>query len=70
MCRDCDLGSSDIDLSIDLQWWKNKNNSQLLTHALQQNGFIRTGMFDKNGFDFGYEECWWKNDIKVEIHTT
>ena len=61
--RDCSLGDSDLDLSLDLTWWT-PDNSLLLKEALIEAGFTRLHTFGKLG-EAGYEESYTKTEIKV-----
>ena len=62
--RDCSLGGSDIDFTIDLSWFT-KNNAQLKTQLLNQ-GWKQRHVFGTFGKP-GYEEAWVKNKIKVDL---
>lgn len=62
--RDCLLGGSDIDFTIDLNWFT-KNNAQLKTQLLNQ-GWKQKYVFGTFGKP-GYEESWVKNKIKVDL---
>ena len=61
--RDCSLGDSDLDLSLDLTWWT-PDNSLLLKEALIEAGFTRLHTFGKLG-EAGYEESYTKTEVKV-----
>ena len=65
--RDCSLGDSDLDLSLDLTWWT-PDNSLLLNEALIGAGFTRLQTFGKLG-EAGYEESYTKTEIKVDNST-
>ena len=61
--RDCSLGDSDLDLSLDLAWWTS-DNSNLLKEALTGAGFTRLHTFGHLG-ETGYEESYTKSEVKV-----
>ena len=65
--RDCDVGKSDIDFNLDLDWWKSGNNSQILEHLMIGANYQKIDTFGKY-LEIGYEEAWMKrveNGTKV-----
>ena len=63
--RDCDVGESDIDFNLDLEWWKSENNSHILENLMLGANFQKLDTFGEY-LDIGYEEAWMK---KVENGT-
>jgi len=62
--RDCSLGSSDVDMNIDLDWFK--KNQDRLRKALLASGWRQKYTFGTFG-DVGYEESWTKNGVKTDL---
>lgn len=62
--RDCSLGASDIDFTIDLKWFA-KHNAKLKNELLNQ-GWKQKHVFGTFG-KAGYEEAWVKHGIKVDL---
>lgn len=62
--RDCSLGASDIDFTVDLSWFA-KHNAKLKNKLLNQ-GWKQKHVFGTFG-KAGYEEAWVKNRIKVDL---
>ena len=62
--RNCDVGLSDLDISLDQGWWE--TNWKKVEKLLKDAGFGRTLVFGSFG-SFGYEESWEKDGIKVDI---
>ena len=62
--RDCSLGASDIDFTVDLSWFA-KHNAKLKNKLLKQ-GWKQKHVFGTFG-KAGYEEAWEKNRIKVDL---
>ena len=62
--RNCSVGLSDIDFSLDLGWWK--ENKGKLDEKLEDAGFTQTAVFGDIGH-FGYTEAWGMYGIKVDI---
>jgi len=65
--RDCSLGSSDIDMRIDLYWFQK--------HQFQLHGELkRSGWRMERSFgsisDVGYEEAWILNGVKCDLFST
>jgi hypothetical protein len=70
MFRNCGVGNSDIDFSLELGWWK--ENKEVLDNALVGAGFSHTLTFGSINDTWGYEENWimpngWKVDIFSNI---
>lgn len=62
--RDCSVEGSDIDITIELNWFT-KNNKKL-KQKLMKSGWKNTMKFGTFG-KVGYEEAWVKNNIKVDL---
>ena len=62
--RNCSVGLSDIDFSLEQEWWK--MNQDNLHKAMEKAGFNRTAVFGKIE-NFGYEEAWEESGVKVDI---
>jgi hypothetical protein len=62
--RDCSLGSSDIDMYIELRWFT--LYQQKLHQSLIASGWRQEHNFGTIG-DVGYEEAWLKNGIKTDL---
>ena len=62
--RDCSLGSSDIDMNIELRWFT--LYQQKLHQSLIASGWRQEHKFGTIG-DVGYEEAWLKNGIKTDL---
>ena len=60
--RDCNLGNSDIDMCIDLNWFMS-NIEQLHVSLKTKVGFIHLETQHK----IGYEEAWKLNGVKVDL---
>tara|TARA_B110001450_G_scaffold129971_1_gene122224 strand:+ start:28116 stop:30521 length:2406 start_codon:yes stop_codon:yes gene_type:complete len=64
--RDCELKDSDIDIAIPIEW--RRQNEDILTKSLDDNGFKK---FYQNAFGtldkFGYETAYKKYGIKVDL---
>jgi hypothetical protein len=65
--RNCSVGNSDLDFSLEHSWWM--ENKEKLDNDLANAGFNRTAVFGNIDM-FGYEEAWEKNDIKVDIFSS
>jgi len=64
--RDCTLGPSDIDIDIDLSWFR--ENHMDFRKMFINNGWKLMKNFGKK-YERGYEESWTKNGIKVDFFT-
>lgn len=62
--RDCSLGSQDIDITLELDWFTQNNNK--LKRKLLDNRWRVIKRFGTIG-KAGYEEAWVKNNIKVDL---
>eukprot|EP00092_Neocalanus_flemingeri_P054551 GFUD01064251.1.p1 GENE.GFUD01064251.1~~GFUD01064251.1.p1 ORF type:complete len:295 (-),score=74.58 GFUD01064251.1:3-812(-) len=62
--RNCSVGLSDLDFSLDQAWWE--DNKEELKEELSIAGFKLTAVFGNMNM-FGYEESWQKNGVKVDI---
>ena len=67
MFRNCGIGDSDIDFSLELDWWK--ENKEVLDNALVGAGFSHTLTFGSIDDTWGYEEAWQMHGWKVDIFT-
>ena len=65
--RNCSVGLSDLDFSLDQAWWK--ENKQELEKELVTAGFKLAAIFGNMNM-FGYEEAWEKNGVKVDIFSS
>ena len=66
--RNGSVGVSDLDFSVDFNWWKQQNGEKL-NSTLLQHGFNKSNSFGKLGH-FGYEESWKKDGIKVDLFSS
>ena len=62
--RDCGVGTSDIDFSLELEWWRSGNNSVRLESALLEAGFEIIVRFGPH-LQVGFEETWKKDGVRV-----
>ena len=62
--RDCNLGNSDIDMCIDLNWFM--SNIEQLHVSLKTQGWIHAHTFGTQ-HKIGYEEAWKLNGVKVDL---
>lgn len=65
--RDCSLGSSDIDMRIDLTWFQ--EHQRELHDELRKSGWRMERSFGSIS-DVGYEEAWLLNGVKCDLFST
>ena len=66
--RNCSIGNSDIDFSLELDWWK--DNKDVLDNALVGAGFSHILTFGSINDTWAYEEAWSKDGWKVDIFSS
>ena len=64
--RSCSFDSSDMDFSIDMDWFKNKTNHLLLHDMLVKNGWRKEATYGIFGV-IGYEEAWIRDGMKMDL---
>ena len=64
--RHCGTGFSDIDFTIQLNWWR--NNSANLRREFRKRGFKQEETFGDLRKKWGYAESWKKFGIKVDLY--
>jgi len=71
LVRNCSLPKDDIDMSVDLSWWRKDGNAQFLEKTFLGAGLKRTSVFGSLDA-FGYEEAWHeeKLNVKVDVFST
>lgn len=62
--RDCKLPNDDLDLSIELEWFK--ENRVLLSNRMKEVGWKMGSKFG-NVDTYGYEEAWIRNGLKCDL---
>ena len=65
--RNCSVGVSDLDFSLEHNWWK--KNKDDLDERLIKAGFFKIQNFGYL-FGLGYEEAWTKDEVKVDIFSS
>ena len=63
--RNCSLGNSDIDVSVDSNWWRSASHKSQLKSSLKKSGWKLLISFGRA--NFGYEESYLMKDIKVDL---
>jgi len=72
LVRNCSFGQhNDIDISVDLSWWREDGNAQFLEETLMGAGLKRILVFGSLDA-FGYEEAWQdeKLNMKIDVFST
>ena len=64
MYRNCSTGLSDIDVSVEQDWWE--KHSDEVTRGMLEEGFSTGETFGELG-QFGYTEGWWRDGVKVDL---
>jgi len=70
LVRECNLGTSDMDIAVDLDWWRKAGNQEKLIAAMYSIGLKPLRTFGTLS-SFGYEEAWsTREGLKLDIFST
>jgi len=66
LARSCSFPGDDIDISVDLAWWRKGGNSRVLEDILISAGLKKESSFGSLDAA-GYEEAWWSEEVQVKV---